>query len=601
MAIDPRLTKIMMEKNAGARRFICDQPGGFLYFCLYYFPEYFKYKIAGFQYDMHEDLVRLIDRDISFLIWMMFRESAKTTLTKLFVCYCICFNKKKYINWDSYEKENAEAALFGVATTLQTNKKIIADFGQLYWEDQKKTKRSQLKRINNFVTANGVKCEAFSTQESTRGRVFNENRPDLFVLDDFETAKTKRSAAMIRNIIEHIDELLGGLNNQASTIFLCNYISESGVVQYLLNKAKQDPKFFTRRVDAEIDGEPAWPERHTMTDIEADAINAGIDDPEKKVESLESKKRTLGDRVYGPEMLNKPEASGDLTFDREKIDAAIVAANERNKRQPPSDKGGFKTWGHFLPHHRYAIGGDTAKGVGRDSNAAVGFDFTPIPARQVSSYKNKWIAPDIFADEMKREGNFWGECLLAPEINNTGYATVTKLKSIYPIEKIYRKRQTGKQITYDDQPSDQLGWDTNTATRGTMIYEFKTAFEDGHVEVNDVELLQEMRSFNQADFENIARADDPTANVTRHFDLLIAACIGWAMRDFAEVSDKNKPQYVQAPPEAGEFEGGGTSAGTVMRPHYVTEHGADGFNKVVQQGGSVPQAPYEAGEYESPQ
>src|SRR5690348_17349009 len=138
MQLNPKLVEIMKAGNPAQRRYIYDRPDGFLYFAIYNFPEYFGFKIPDFHYEMHDDLQDLLTSRISYLIWMMFRESAKTTVARMFVVYCICMNKKRYINWDSYDKENAEAALFMVATSLQGNKKIIADFGQLYWIDRGK-------------------------------------------------------------------------------------------------------------------------------------------------------------------------------------------------------------------------------------------------------------------------------------------------------------------------------------------------------------------------------------------------------------------------------------------------------------------------------
>lgn len=601
MQLNERLIKVVMEGNNAQRRFVFDLPDGFLYFCIYNFPEYFNYKIPTFHYEMHEDLQALLAHEIDYLIWEMFREAAKTVVTRMFVVYCIAMQKKHYINWDSYDKANAEEALFMVATTLQTNNKIIADFGQLYYIDTKTKKRrgSKIQRLGNFVTSNDIKCEAFSTQESTRGRVFKQWRPDLFVMDDFETSKTKRSVAIISAIIAHIDEMLGGLNGQASVIFLCNYLSESGVVAYLLDKAKGNKQWRPRRVDAEENGEPSWPDRFALTDIEADAMNAGIQDPKKRKESLESKRRTLGDRVYGPEMMNKPEAAGDLVFDRAKITSAMEKAKARIKESPPENSGGFITYAKYQPNHRYAIGGDTAKGVGRDSNAAIGFDFTPIPAEQVSSYANKWIAPDNFGNELKREGMHFGECLLIPELNNTGYATVTRLKAIYDLGKIYRRRQVGKNVkATEDQPM-QLGFDTNGATKSTIIFEFKTAWEDGHVVIWDIELLEEMRVFNQADFDNVGKTIDDAAHanvkITRHFDKLMAACLGWVGQSLAEPSLASQDVYKQAPIEAGEYEAGSGNPSGGIRPTYIT----DGFNKVIRVDDvGTQQTPYEAREFE---
>ncbi len=529
------------KATAAHRKYLCEK--FFPAFVIYYFTDFLHYAFADFHWDMYGDIDLLNRREKAFCIWMMFRESAKTTIAKIYACYLGAYGKKKYINFDSYEKENAENSLFDIRLWFQTNKKLIADFGQLYFEEHKE--KSTMKRVGAFILKNGVKYEAFSTQESVRGRVYQDVRPDAFFLDDTEISKTVRSAVITRAIISHIDELMAGLSPTAILVMTCNYISDAGVVQYMLDKAKDNSRFITRRVDAEIDGKPSWPAKYAMTDLEAGARN--VNKPEHPTVSLESKKQDLGEKVYMTEMMNSPEASGDLVFDRAKVDEAI-------KRAKPhlEDKSGFKVWDRFNPAHRYAIGGDTAKGVGRDSNASVMMDFTQFPNKVVGTYANNQIAPDIFAHELKRQGDMYGTCLIGPEVNNTGYATITTLKSIYPVEKIYRKIFKGKVASIVDKPKDEFGWETNAATKPTMLYEFKKAFEDGHIEINDISLLNEMRKYNQADLSDLK--NDPEA--TRHFDKLMAACVCWQMRNFAEVSDSAKPVYVQDAPSVGEFEAG---------------------------------------------
>jgi len=455
--------------------------------------------------------------------------------------------------------------MFDITLWLQTNERIIKDFGHLYYEPTGRVKKKTVKRSESFILADqklpdgtiipGTKFEAYSTQETTRGRVYNKNRPDLFIIDDFESNKTKRSAAITRSISGHLDEMFSGLSPTGQVLFLCNYITESGNVQYILNKAKEDKRFYVHRVDVEIQTPegvvPAWPSKHVMTDQEAEALNAGIPDKSKQVVSLETKKRTLnagGRKVYESEMMNSPELSGQLVFDRKKIDEDLAKCTEAIE-----DRAGFKIWADYNASHRYAIGGDVAKGVGRDSCASVAIDFTSIPAIQMGSYANNQIAPDTFAHELKREGWMLGGCLLAPEVNNQGHATVNELKHIYPIEKIYRQIQTGKTIKVGDKLSAQLGFETG-ANKTDIIYNLKTAYEAGHLVIRDRRILLEMRAYNQDDL--IDTSFDP--ETTRHFDLLMATAICWQMRNYALLGEAEPEDEYEQPPyqPTSEYESG---------------------------------------------
>jgi phage terminase large subunit-like protein len=290
----------VIEGRKEERVFLCEQD--FSLFMAYYFNEYIKYPFAPFHYDMFRDLKDLRDGIIDELAWIMFRESAKTSFAKIFFVYLICYKLFKYPNADSFDKTNSENLLFDVVTILQTNKKIKADFGELY-NKKRDPQEASIKQINNFLTNNGIRVEAHSTQESVRGRLFKDQRPDFVLLDDFETNKTKDSAAYTQQVIKHIDEFKTGLAPRHRVLYLCNYITELGSVQTLIDRAKIDPSLRVRMVGAEINGKPAWKGKYVMSDVELPVDNKQREDP---VVSLESKKRSLGSTVYSAEMLNQP-------------------------------------------------------------------------------------------------------------------------------------------------------------------------------------------------------------------------------------------------------------------------------------------------------
>lgn len=292
----------MMNGTREERVYLAEQD--FALFFVYYFVDYIKYRFAPFHFEMFEDLNDLMTDKYREIAWIMFRESAKTSISKAFVLWVITFKKRNYLNVDSFDKENAERILFDIVVEMQTNQRYIHDFGEMYNAKREQDKATQ-KRINNFVTNNGIRVEAHSTQESVRGRIHGHQRPDFLLLDDFETNKTKDSKAYTEQVIKHINEFKTGLDSTAKVIYLGNYITEFGSVQTLFDRAKVDDRLKVRMVPVEKDGKPTWPEKYVMTNAEAEGTN--------KV-SLEDKKIQFGSLVYSAEMLNEPVDESSQKF-----------------------------------------------------------------------------------------------------------------------------------------------------------------------------------------------------------------------------------------------------------------------------------------------
>ena len=125
-----------LKKGLAERMYICEKEP--LYFFIYYFSQYLTFPLADFHYDFFEDIKGLTDNRLDSVAWIAFRESSKSTLAKLaLIVWAICFEKKHYINVDSFMKENSEAFLFDVAIALQTNELILRDFGNLYFGDSR--------------------------------------------------------------------------------------------------------------------------------------------------------------------------------------------------------------------------------------------------------------------------------------------------------------------------------------------------------------------------------------------------------------------------------------------------------------------------------
>lgn len=294
----------------------------FILFFVHYLPHYVEYKFAPFHFDMAVDLHDLVDGTIKELAWIQFRESAKTSFSKAFILYLICFHLDEYINVDSYDKENAERILFDVVWELQTNKRILEDFGQLYNAPRNKEQVSQ-KRVSNFVTnppegTTGIRVEAHSTQEPVRGRLHGSKRPGVVVIDDFENKKTIKSEEYTKNIREHIQEFKGGLDStRGRVLYLANYLSEFANVQSIIERDRTDPMLRVRIVPITNDsGSPTWPEKYVLTNDEAKETGlVSIEGIRNRMWLPES-----GDDDFMAEMMCRPIDYSNSEFKKEWLD-----------------------------------------------------------------------------------------------------------------------------------------------------------------------------------------------------------------------------------------------------------------------------------------
>jgi len=291
MAINRELIEYVLKATPEERRFIFDND--FLSFFIYNYIDYIKYPFAPFHFEMFDDVKKLIKGEYKEVAWVMFRESAKTSIAKGFITWLICANKRKYINVDSFDKENAERMLFDAILELQKNPRILDDYGELYNAKRNSEELTQ-KKISNFLTNNGIRVEAHSTQESIRGRLHGAQRPDCLILDDFETNKTKDSEAYTDQVANHISEAQAGMDADGIILYLCNYITEYGNVEKLFERSLSYPKLKVRKVSVLLpDGTPSWPDKYT-TGEELGKI------------SIPEIKKKLGPQVFDAEMMNSP-------------------------------------------------------------------------------------------------------------------------------------------------------------------------------------------------------------------------------------------------------------------------------------------------------
>jgi hypothetical protein len=423
-------------------------------------------------------------------IEIAFRGDAKTTHLKLFVTFVILNDKdhsRKYLKVLSRDLKNAVQFTTDVYNNIVTVRGIYGDI----FEKESDIKREE--RMTGFTTKDKVKLLAGTVGQSQRGHLHDGFRPDWVLFEDVEDRESVSSIAITEGIIQRCDEAITGLAFDGNYHVNANYISDQGVVQWFLDK----PKIIKHIVPIiKANGEPNW-NRYTPEKIEE--TKANTDD-------------------WAGEYLCDPTRTGDKFFD-----IALVKAMLEQATEPERKVGYTRRWASYNPAHRYGTGVDLSDGVGKDSCALVMFDFTS--GEQIASADENEVGPDLFTYEAVTLGQEFGNAIIAPETNNTcGGIAVAALKDRqYP--NIYQKEVKD---TIGNSISKVVGWHTNGKTKPEMFYDFRRDFNDGLITINDERILREMMQFTKSDLQN-ARA----SAVTRHFDLLIATCIAYQMKDHA--------------------------------------------------------------------
>ncbi len=479
----------------------------FKIWAMHFQPRYFSSKDAKFHRQIDKNNLQAYRGEIPSFLDIAFRGAAKTARTKLFIAFCIANDQdhfRRYIKVLSEDGDNSKQIVTDVYNIL-----ISPEISKVYPEIFKKTSQKREERMASFTTTTLVKMTAGTVGTDQRGALQEEARPDLVWFEDFENRKTLRSAVKTKSIWDNMEEARTALAKGGSCIYTCNYLSERGNVHTLVGK-KSD-RNIVLIIPIIQDGEPTW-DRYTVADID----QMRIDDDD-----------------FAGERLCEPSAGKDIVFDRQSI-------LKMEELEPYREINGFRLYKPYNPSHRYASGHDVAGGVGLDSSTSVFIDFSTIPAQVVATYDNNEIKPDEFGDEIKNQAERFNECLVAPEKNNYGHATIGRLKQIYPKRKIFTTKQKETKVK-DQREIDpvEYGWHTNALTKPKMMFDFAKACADGLIALNCPMLIAEAKSYTRNDLMD---ADEDVRLTTRHFDLLVAAAIAWQMKDYVNISEKEQLQ-----------------------------------------------------------
>lgn len=137
---------------------------------------------------------------------------------------------------------------------------------------------------------------------------------------------------------------------------------------------------------------------------------------------------------------------------------------------------------------RYYIGVDTSEGIGKDSSTAIVLNKD---GEEMAIFKNNKIKPYQFAEFINSLGRYYNKGYLVVEKASGGHSLIERLRYEYKYMNMCKYK------TYDqfNRTVTQIGFDTNSKTKGIIINNLREMFDKGELLINSEEILEEMKVF----------------------------------------------------------------------------------------------------------
>ncbi|MFJ1412488.1 hypothetical protein [Capnocytophaga canimorsus] len=184
----------------------------------YYFWDFCTSEPADFH---KKSTKRILNNSEWYEVRAWSRELAKSARTMLEMAYLTLTGKKKFVIYTSATKESAVRLLAPLKQAFEQRERIINDYGeQVNWGHWAE---------DNFLTNSGTLFLAIGAGQSPRGARNKEARPDVIVVDDFDTDEDCRNPDIVDKKWDWFEKALYGarsINNDLLVIFNGNIIAD---------------------------------------------------------------------------------------------------------------------------------------------------------------------------------------------------------------------------------------------------------------------------------------------------------------------------------------------------------------------------------------
>lgn len=221
----------------------------------YFFPMYAKYDFAPFQ---KKAISRLINNPEWFEVLSWSRELAKSTIVMFCVLFLVLTGKKRNVILAAATEDAAKKLLAPYRALLEGNRRLIAFYGEQMQIGQWKEEL--------FVTKKGVSFMAVGAGSAPRGSRNEAFRPDILLVDDFDTDEDCRNPATLDKKWQWWEKALyptRSVSEPTLVVFCGNIIAKDTCVARAGKMA--DHWDIINLVDK--NGDSTWPEKNKPEDI----------------------------------------------------------------------------------------------------------------------------------------------------------------------------------------------------------------------------------------------------------------------------------------------------------------------------------------------
>jgi hypothetical protein len=204
----------------------------------------------------------------------------------------------------------------------------------------------------------------------------------------------------------------------------------------------------------------------------------------------EEQLRLLGELKFNQEVLCEFLGSSNTLISAKTLGAM-------SSIDPIHSKDGLDIFEEPIEGHVYAMGVDTARGVGGDYSAFTVMDVTQAPYKLVAKYRDNKIAPMLFPNIVAKVGNDYNKAYILVEINDIGQ----QVADILHMELEYDNILTTVKTALKQYLSPGFGTKTQRGVRMTKqvkrqgCFALKSLLEEQKLLVFDAETISEFSTF----------------------------------------------------------------------------------------------------------
>ncbi len=187
-------------------------------FAMTYLKHHLKLEPSKAHLEVYETLQEISNgRDASYVLAAPRDFGKSTVITLVYVLYCVCFQRERFIVLASNTSKLSIRILDNVKAELIHNPLLREDFPELF--EFKGKPRPPRWTKNEIETRTGIKVVAIGVTESSRGIRYKEYRPSLIICDDLEKGDAFSSAEAIEKVKDWFSKTVGMMGT-AGTNFI---------------------------------------------------------------------------------------------------------------------------------------------------------------------------------------------------------------------------------------------------------------------------------------------------------------------------------------------------------------------------------------------